>query len=481
MPSNTQHPRVRVLPALTVLFLFCFAAEERWNSAAGAMDAPGFRVDTSSAPTKGGNVRIQGNSFSDDSGPFLGLGVSYFQALHRAKYDRARLTNDLALIASKGFNYVRVLSMVSWDGLEIAPVKFVNRAGRTVAGWPDYAQQLGDLLDIVAAHGLRTELTIFADAQYVMPSKATRQAHLDLVLAVLAGREAKVIHLEVANEAWQNGFPGKQGVADLREFTKYLADRTAVPVAITSYDDTSDAGIAALYRGSAADLATVHFSRDIGTIEGGWLPVRDCYRAGHLPGVPPVSSNEPIGVNSSVAAESDPIKLCAAAIFAYIANLPAYVYHARAGISGYAKCCPPSGAEMTFEASAGINAYQFVRAILPPDLSSWVRNDGLEAAAPFTVFCNSQPNAYWPTVANPTSGCVRNIGAAKGTEFVSFPMGILGGGVTLQARRPMQFRAFHPLTGSVATNVTLQTGRTVILPQGPGAWILKGTFHPPQP
>jgi hypothetical protein len=38
-----------------------------------------------------------------------------------------------------------------------------------------------------------------------------------------------VILLEVANEAWQNGFPGAQGIADLREFGKYLADRTSIP------------------------------------------------------------------------------------------------------------------------------------------------------------------------------------------------------------------------------------------------------------
>ena len=144
----------------------------------------------------------------------------------------------------------------------------------------------------------------------------------------------------MANEAWQNGFPGAQGIADLRAFTRHLTDRTAVPVAITSNADTSDEGIIALYRGSAADLATVHFSRDIRTREGGWLPVRDAYRAGDLPGVPPVISNEPIGPGASVSSEDDPIKLCAAAVFAYLANLPAYVYHSRAGVQGYVSCCP---------------------------------------------------------------------------------------------------------------------------------------------
>lgn len=462
------------LPDLTTYFVFVRLGDvATWGP--WSVGGRNFHVDTS-VPGGANLVSVSGKSLRDNAGPFLGLGASYFQALRRAKYDRPRLESDLTLLAAKGFNYVRILSMVNWDGLEIAPVSFTNNAGHFVQGWPDYWQQFRDLLDIVAQHGLRAEVTVFADAQYVMPSKAARQAHLDGIVANIAGREPKVLHLEVANEAWQNGFPGAQGVADLREFAQYLADRTSVSVAITSNDDTSNSGITSLYGGSEADLATVHFSRDIGTIEGGWLPVRDCYRAGNLPGVPPVSSNEPIGAGSSVNSESDPIKLCAAAVFAYIANLPAYVYHSRAGVFGYVNCCPPSGGEVPFENTAGINAYQQLRQILPPDLASWVRNDGLEATAPFAVFCNGQPNKYWPDVASPADGCDRNIGSAKGSEFVCFPMGILGGGVKLQARRPMRFQVLDPLTGALVFNYALNTGSAVTLPQGPGAYLVKGTF-----
>ena len=204
--------------------------------------------------------------------------------------------------------------------------------------------------------------------------------------------------------------------------------------------------------------------------------MRDPYRAGNLPGVPPVSSNEPIGPGSSVSSESDPIKLCSAAVFAYLANLPAYVYHSRAGVYGYVRCCPPAGGEDRFENTAGINAYRFIRQILPPDLASWTRNDGLEPSAPLTVFCNNQPNRYWPEASRPTDGCVRNIGSVKGSEFVCFPMGILGGGVTLQARRPVRFQVFNPLTGAVVSNLTLNAGDRFTLPQGPGAYICKGTM-----
>jgi hypothetical protein len=247
-----------------------------------------------------------------------------------------------------------------------------------------------------------------------------------------------------------------------------------VLVAITSNDDTSNQGISSLYRDSAADLATVHFSRDTRTPEGGWLPVRDSYRAGRLAGVPPVTSNEPIGPGASVASESDPIKLCSAAAFAWLANLPGYVFHCRAGITGYDECCPPASKRLRFEDAAGIDAFRHLRQLLPGDLASWVRNDGLQPTAPFTVLCQAKPNRYWPEVSNPTNGCVRNIGSTKAGEFVCLPMGILAGGVTLEARRDVRLEVYNPLTGTVVSNLTLSAGTALMLPQGPGAYIIKG-------
>lgn len=434
--------------------------------------APAIEADRSAIK---GIVRLTGRSFADERGPFLGLGASYFLALRNAKFDRPRLHSDLALLASAGFNYVRVFSMVGWPGLEIAPVTFTNRAGQTVPGWSDYWPQFRDLLDAVAARGLRAEITIFADAQMVMADKSARRAHLDGILDGIAGREQTVVHLEVANEAWQNGFPGESGASDLREFTRHLADRTAALVAISSPADTSDAGITGLYRNSAADLATVHFSRDTRTPERGWLPVRDCFRAAMLPGVPPVSSNEPIGPGSSVNSESDPIKLCSAAIFAYVAGLSAYVFHSRAGIYGHEQCCPPSG-ELRFEDAAGIRAFQHLRALLPPDVASWTRNDGREARAPFTVFCGGEPNRNWPEVPGAVDGCVRNIGCERGREFIAFPMGILSAGVTLEARCAVSFRVRNPLNGAEAAAHRLKAGERVTLPPGPGAWLIRGEF-----
>lgn len=420
-----------------------------------------------------GTVRLDGRSFADDGGPFLGLGASYFQALRDARHDRPRLERNLSLLSSNGFNYVRVLSMVSWEGLEIAPVAFTNRAGHTIQAWPDYWAQFRDLFLLAGERGLRVELTIFADAQRVMPSKTARVAHMDAVLKHLAGLERHVMHLEVANEAWQNGFPGAEGERDLREFAEYLASRTDMLVAITSNDHESNKGIISLYRGSAADLATIHFSRDTRTVEGGWLPVRDSWRALELPGVPPVTSNEPIGPGSSVAAEDDPVRLCSAAAFAFVAGLPGYVFHCRAGIFGYDPCCPPAGERLRFESAPGIDAYRHLARLLPPDVASWNRNDGLEPAAPFTVYCDDTPNRYWPESAKAKQGCVRNIGASRERAFVCLPMGVLEGGVRLEARARIKFEVFDPLTGDQVARKALRAGERMDL-RGAEAFIIRG-------
>jgi hypothetical protein len=424
------------------------------------------------AGARTGRVRVEDHSLADDRGAFPGLGVSYFAALWRCKNAPERLESDLKFLARQGFNYYRMLSMVgyhaAWDGREIAPVSFTNRAGKKVEAWPDYWQQLGRLIDTAYdRHGLRTQITIFADAQ-LMPEKATRIEHMRRLLAdVVPGREQKIILLEVANEAWQNGFPGDAGVAELREFSQFLNSRTEIPVAITSNHDWPELGSAKgfdqLYAGNVADIATWHFSRDR-RMDDGWKPVYDCWGLGELSGFPPVSSNEPIGPGSSVNFERDPIRLVMAAAFAYVARLPMYVFHSEAGVFGRSR----------FEDTVGIDQFGPLMRLLPPDLANWRRNDGKEAAAPFTVFAGGTPNTYWPELENAGDGCVRNTGSRKDRRFVCVPIGIRSGGLNLQARLPLSFTAHNPLTGTEVKSGTLRAGDMVKLPATPGALVIFG-------
>ncbi len=356
----------------------------------------------------------------------------------------------------------------AWDGLEIAPVSFTSREGKRVEAWPDYWQQLRELIDVAYdRYALRTQITIFADAQ-LMPEKEARIEHMRKLLAdVVPGREHKIILIEVANEAWQNGFPGDEGVLQLREFAKYLGERTEIPVAITSNHDWPELGsfkgFEQVYAGGVADIATWHFSRDRRT-DDGWAPVYDCWALGERPGFPPVSSNEPIGPGSSVNAEQEPIRLVMAAAFAYSAKLPMYVFHSGAGVFGRTR----------FEDMPAIDRFGPLMRLLPPDLPSWERNDGKEARAPFTVFAGGEANRYWPEVDGAPDGCVRNIGGRNGDEFVCVPIGIHPGGLQIEARHALKFTAFDPLTGEMKLTATMRRGARVTLPAEPGALVILG-------
>lgn len=422
--------------------------------------------------TRRGAVQVDDHSLKDRDGHFLGLGVSYFTALWRCKNDRPRLESDLAFLSRQGFNYFRMLSMVGhhpgWEGREIAPVAFTNRDGKRVDAWDDYWTQLRELVDLAYdRYGMRTQITIFADAQ-LMPDKAARVKHMQKMLDDVArGREHKIILLEVANEAWQNGFPGDEGVAQLREFAKYLGERTEIPIAITSNHDWpeigSSKGFERLYADSAADIATWHFSRDRGP-DDGWKPVYDCWDFGDRAKLPPASSNEPIGPGSSVNTEKEPIRLVMAAAFAYTAKLPMYVFHSGAGVGGKTR----------FEDVPGIERFGHVQKLLPGDLPNWERNDGKEAKSPLTVFAGGKANKYVSEIDDAEDGCVRNIGGRKGKEFVCVPIGIRKGGLRVEAREAMKLAAYDPITGKILAEATLGRGEQATLPAGPGALIVKG-------
>ena len=75
------------------------------------------------------------------------------------------------------------------------------------------------------------------------------------------------------------------GIAAVRNFGQYLAERTDVLVSLSSPADTSNAGIQNMYQNGAADIATVHFERD--RSEDGWLPVRDPWRVNSIANLPP--------------------------------------------------------------------------------------------------------------------------------------------------------------------------------------------------
>jgi hypothetical protein len=222
-----------------------------------------------------------------------------------------------------------------------------------------------------------------------------------------------------------------------------------------------------LYRDSGADLATWHFSRD--RREGdGWRPVYDCWDFAQRPGCPPVVSNEPIGPGSSVNPEREPIRLVMAAAFAYGAKLPLYVFHSEAGVHGRTR----------FEDTPGVGEFRELVRLLPPDLPDWQRSDGEAPTDLFRVFAGVKPDRHAPEVPSAVDGCVRLALSRKGDRFAVLPLGIRPKGLEIEARLPIEWTAYDPLSGAVVASERMRPGRQATVPPGPGALIILGRETP---
>jgi hypothetical protein len=108
---------------------------------------------------------------------------------------------------------------------------------------------------------LAAEITIFADAQFISPESSSPGASM---------RSGKHFRRE-QNPSYRSQrsmaarFSRRARRERFARVRSIPADWTSAPVAITSNDDTSNLDCF-LYSGSAADLATVHFSAILGRL-----------------------------------------------------------------------------------------------------------------------------------------------------------------------------------------------------------------------
>lgn len=432
----------------------------QWFGAIAAQDVAVTCDDT----IPEGVPHLEDHALVDANGPFLALGATMMWAAWAYKYDRPRLEANLQYLADHGFHFIRALGTVGdpngpdyWDGREIDP------------NWPDYPEVIAGLTDLAYdTYGLRLEWTLIGDGQITVPTFEQRQQLVQTFLTMAAGREHKILHFEIANEAWQNGFPGDQGVADLRALSMAMKAQSPNLVAASAPWSPYCEDAQAIYAGDVADLATIHFDRDSTKVEGSWRPVRQPWEHQYCEGLPVGSNNEPIGPGSSVAEETDPVRLVSAAIVTYISGLPIYVFHSHAGVRG----------DEDLWTEPGVDQFLAMQSLLPPDLSDWDPKNAHWADAPFIVYAgeNGQlvPDTMWVDLQNPESGVVRAYGAVREPEFLVLPIGILGS-VTVAPRRPMTFDVIDPMTGAVLASHDLEANVQVQL-SGADALLLRGTY-----
>jgi hypothetical protein len=384
-----------------------------------------------------GRARLDGRVFIDDAGPRPALGASFFWLAWGYRNDPSRTEANLRWLAAHGVDFVRALGEVggeSWRDRVIDPA------------WPDYVDVLRGATALANRYGLRVEWTLFGggtsrtDVQWWA---ATRRA-VDALRPVVSG----VQFVEVQNE--QQGPPA----ALARRLAGYVRQQLGVEVAITG---TPERGLPGLYAGSGATLATVHFDRAEG--EFGWRSARQSQSYWALSPMPPAFvNNEPAGIDGSVRAENDPVKLASDALVTWTTGGAAYVLHHGAGIRGGGAADAERGRKANaWEQPALLDALAIlarVRAVLPADLPVWQRVEN-DWTAPNPVPPFRFRRDHLGDRATLTRGLAGVFTAERGGAFVTVVLGARGELAT-ESTRPVtatvrELRAWvaTPWTGAV--------------------------------
>jgi hypothetical protein len=399
---------------------------------------------------RAGPVRADGRAVTDAGGPFNALGATLFWGAWGYKFDRPRLERNLQVLSAAGIDYVRVLGSVggaSWEDRETDP------------RWSDYDAVAAGMTDLAYdRYGMRVQWTIFGGAPFTA-DRRPRESLVDRFADVARGREHKIFAFEIANESWQTGFRGAEGLAELRRLGRRLSDKTTVLVALSSpatgaaCDTYADAGV---------DAMTLHYQRSFGS-EGPVRPLLrpwafpDAYNRacqGKLPSI--VFNNEPIGPESSVRQDDSPSRIAAGYVMTFLAGNASYVLHAGPGIrgGGAADISPklrrhahfdelPSFAPITAALAA---AKQY----LPHGLANWTRH------GPGT-----------PTA--PLQGSARVYAASDGLRFVALAMGAKGA-LVVRSRNKASIDVRQTGTGALVRRLDVSAGEKIALPAG--EWVV---------
>lgn len=407
------------------------------------------------AVRRAGLVKADGRSYFDATGHFYPLGATLFWAARGWKFERDRLKANLAWLAGHHVDYVRVLCEVGWAGNEIDP------------NWPDYPQVMGELIDCCYDdYGLRVEPTLIGGGTGHDPYDVVAK-----LLTVGASRSEKILHWEAVNEYFDN----LPDVGVVREMARRLKAGSPNLVAPSS-PEGADNDLERQLVDGVGTMLTAHYPRGDGSEgEGPWHAVSQPWGGATID--LPWSHNEPRGPASSVASESDPLRLVMARVVGILCGVGAYVLHNGAGVTGQVDTARGRTANLSEmpNIDAIMTAVRGVDILLPVGLESWPKTTqhGPEAVGeqPLTA------DAIYTDGAD--HGVYRNYGALGGGQFVQLPVSVKHH-VDLTARRACVATAYDPVTRAVVETRTLAAGdvwRLAGAPDGNTAYIIRGTYQ----
>lgn len=386
-----------------------------------------------------GIVRAEGRVFADDTGRFRPFGGTLMWALYGWKHEQQRVKDNLAWLASRGVQYVRILGQVGW------PIGAIDPA------WPDYVSLLSNFLDTAYnIFGLRTEITCVGGGGTFSPTDLANR-----VVAAVKGREHTVMHLEVANEYFAT-FNNETEIRRMADILRQLPHLLAP----SSPGGGNEVELRRLMQTGPYTMATVHKQRNDGDHD--WRFVRQNWDYKDMPW--PVSNNEPKGPFSSVSHSEDPLRLAMDRAVGILCGVGAYVLHNANGVFGRPNDHPSGGHRNANvweldNADAIYDAVAHVDSLIPDGVENWTNaNDGWTPPNPVHPLPTTQ---FWE-IGRGDHGVNRNYAAIDGDRFVCMPCGVLHH-VEMRARQQCEIKVFHPLTRQLVGQRQLSAGETVRL------------------
>lgn len=396
-----------------------------------------------------GVVRIDHRTFVDDFGPFLAVGASLFWSPWGWKNDRSRLEDNLGWLGVRGVDYVRALAIVGPGG------GWADRAMDPNQGWWDEA--VAGAIDLAYLQGMRTQITIFGGIDTV-PTRTQRRDVVARFINLARGREHKIILVELANEGWQNGFPGADGMGELKDLAAMVA--AALP------NLTSLTAPSAGYE-SFGQITGWHLDRSQTGTGNEWRPVRQPWEASFGG---PWTNQEGIGIKSSVNEDDDPLRLTCYAINTWISRGAGFVLHHGAGIRGGGLGDQPRGrAANVWEQptmQATLDGIAASRKLLPADLPNWTPQNSNDRfpGYPFDT------DKLGPFIER--EDLLRAFCAIGGDGRMAMLPIRVRGTVPFVARRRMVYQVHNPLTSELITDGMLSAGEQLVINGDRGAAFL---------
>lgn len=343
------------------------------------------------------------------------------------------------------------------------------RDRRLDPGTASYPQDIAGLTDwAYKQYGLRVQWTIFGGTEFT-PTAAARRAAVEKFSQMAQGREPAIFAFEIANESWQNGFPGEDGKRELHALAKVLKAHSSNLVALSSPENGTCEGAQTLYRNSVADLTTLHIGR-VGTAGGeNWTALRHVWELHACTGIPSLrSSNEPIGPESSVVGMDDPVALSAMALVTYGSGIGAFVLHTGPGVRGGGEADLARGRHRNLwelptvaNIAAGLST---ITRLIPGDFANWSTHDELSEA----------PDRWFD--AKDRTGASGVYCFAKAQDFACVPVGIKQP-LSLAARRRMTVSSHQLPTGAAGTSRLLVPGALLSIPAARPALLIRGHLN----